>query len=250
MWREGLAAAHDACACVSPTSLLTLALPLPPLPLLLCMAAPHCIAGSVKIVVATNVAETSITIDDVTCVIDCGRVKEMRFDAARGIARLQETFVSQVGGRAGGRAGAGSWGWLACGAGGVCGVTRRRMQLAASIGPANLGLLQASAQQRRGRAGRVRPGVCYRLFSSRTWDRMPRDTPPEIQRAPLQVRALNSAELPARLAAYSVVAPIRPALACTPWQLRHSGRGGDAGCTQWPLHTLELLAWVGSQVAG
>jgi hypothetical protein len=61
-------------------------------------ASPHLVAhaGTIKIVVATNVAETSITIDDVTAVIDCGRVKEMRFDAARGIARLQETFVSQV----------------------------------------------------------------------------------------------------------------------------------------------------------
>jgi hypothetical protein len=34
----------------------------------------------------------------------------------------------------------------------------------------------------------VRPGVCYRLFSRRSWDRMPRDTAPEIRRAPLQVR--------------------------------------------------------------
>ena len=42
-----------------------------------------------QIVVATNVAETSITIDDVTCVIDAGRVKELGYDAERGIARLQ-----------------------------------------------------------------------------------------------------------------------------------------------------------------
>ena len=43
----------------------------------------------VQIVVATNVAETSITIDDVTCVIDAGRVKELGYDTERGIARLQ-----------------------------------------------------------------------------------------------------------------------------------------------------------------
>ena len=95
--------------------------------------------GVLKVVVSTNVAETSITIDDVVCVIDTGRVKEMRLDSQRGIARLQETFVSQ-----------------------------------------------ASAKQRRGRAGRVRPGVCYRLFSRTTWNRMPRGTPPEVARAPLQ----------------------------------------------------------------
>jgi len=101
--------------------------------------------GVLKIVVSTNVAETSITIDDVVCVIDTGRVKEMRFDAQRGIARLQETWVSQ-----------------------------------------------ASAKQRRGRAGRVRPGVCYRLFSKSTWNRsMPVDTPPEVARAPLQALVMD-----------------------------------------------------------
>jgi ATP-dependent RNA helicase DHX57 len=101
--------------------------------------------GVLKIVVSTNVAETSITIDDVVCVIDTGRVKEMRFDAQRGIARLQETWVSQ-----------------------------------------------ASAKQRRGRAGRVRPGVCYRLFSKNTWSRsMPVDTAPEVARAPLQALVMD-----------------------------------------------------------
>ena len=44
---------------------------------------------AMQIVVATNVAETSITIDDVTCVIDAGRVKELGYDTERGIARLQ-----------------------------------------------------------------------------------------------------------------------------------------------------------------
>ena len=42
-----------------------------------------------QIVVATNVAETSITIDDVTAVIDTGRVKQTGYDPARGIAGLQ-----------------------------------------------------------------------------------------------------------------------------------------------------------------
>jgi ATP-dependent RNA helicase DHX57 len=100
----------------------------------------------IKIVVSTNVAETSITIDDATVVIDTGRVKEMRFDSQRGIARLQEAWVSQ-----------------------------------------------ASAQQRRGRAGRVRPGVCFRLFSrNKTWGKnMSRDSPPEVLRAPLHGLVLN-----------------------------------------------------------
>lgn len=100
----------------------------------------------IKIVVSTNVAETSITIDDATVVIDTGRVKEMRFDSQRGIARLQEAWVSQ-----------------------------------------------ASAQQRRGRAGRVRPGVCFRLFSKKkTWGKnMSKDSPPEVLRAPLHGLVLN-----------------------------------------------------------
>ena len=41
-------------------------------------------------------AETSITIDDVTCVIDAGRVKELGYDAERGIARLQVLIAAAV----------------------------------------------------------------------------------------------------------------------------------------------------------
>ncbi len=40
-------------------------------------------------VVATNIAETSITIDDVTTCIDCGRVRQTGFDSLRGLAQLQ-----------------------------------------------------------------------------------------------------------------------------------------------------------------
>ncbi|KAK9846310.1 hypothetical protein WJX81_001334 [Elliptochloris bilobata] len=99
--------------------------------------------GMRKIVVATNVAETSITIDDVTCVIDFGRLKEMRYDAARGIARLQETWVSL-----------------------------------------------AAAQQRRGRAGRVRPGICFRLFSRSQAAALQEHQAPEVLRVPLQALCL------------------------------------------------------------
>ena len=49
-----------------------------------------------KIVLATNVAETSITIADVTVVIDTGRMKEMQYDAAGGLSRLANTWVSQA----------------------------------------------------------------------------------------------------------------------------------------------------------
>ena len=56
-------------------------------------------AGVRKVVLATNVAETSVTIDDVRHVIDTGRAKEMRFDAARGLSRLEEDWTSGAAGR-------------------------------------------------------------------------------------------------------------------------------------------------------
>ncbi|KAG8532466.1 uncharacterized protein KY384_002343 [Bacidia gigantensis] len=52
--------------------------------------------GMRKIVLATNIAETGITIPDITCVIDTGKHKEMRFDERRQLSRLLEVFISQA----------------------------------------------------------------------------------------------------------------------------------------------------------
>ncbi|WOO80898.1 Putative DEAH-box ATP-dependent helicase [Vanrija pseudolonga] len=52
-----------------------------------------------KIVVATNVAETSVTIDDVVYVVDSGRVKETQYDADNGMQRLVECWTSRASGR-------------------------------------------------------------------------------------------------------------------------------------------------------
>ena len=95
--------------------------------------------GRLKVVVTTNVAETSITINDCTYVIDSGRHKSASFDASRGLSSLEETWISR-----------------------------------------------ASARQRRGRAGRVRPGVCLRLYSRFTLAKMAAQEPPEVLRVPLQ----------------------------------------------------------------
>ena len=74
--------------------------------------------GVRKIVIATNIAETSITIDDVVYVIDSGKIKLTKYNAQDNISTLLPEWVSL-----------------------------------------------ANARQRRGRAGRVQPGICYHLFS-------------------------------------------------------------------------------------
>ncbi|KAL9596931.1 MAG: hypothetical protein Q9219_005494 [cf. Caloplaca sp. 3 TL-2023] len=51
--------------------------------------------GYRKIVLATNIAETGVTIPDVTCVVDTGKHKEMRFDERRQLSRLIEVFISR-----------------------------------------------------------------------------------------------------------------------------------------------------------
>jgi len=86
-----------------------------------------------KVVLATSIAETSLTIEGVRTVVDCGLSRRMRHDQGSGMNRL---------------------------------VTVRESK--------------ASAEQRQGRAGRLAPGVCYRLFSRHTWQAMTPQTPPEI----------------------------------------------------------------------
>ncbi|GAA5960522.1 hypothetical protein JCM3765_003663 [Sporobolomyces pararoseus] len=97
-------------------------------------------SGKRKVVVATNVAETSITIDGIIYVVDSGRVKENTFDAETGVTRLVEQWTSRAAGR-----------------------------------------------QRRGRAGRTRPGECFKLFTRYVdTNSMPAQPLPEIRRTPLE----------------------------------------------------------------
>jgi ATP-dependent RNA helicase DHX36 len=49
-----------------------------------------------KIVIATNIAESSVTIDDIVYVIDCGRAKIKMFDPKRNFATLKPEWISQV----------------------------------------------------------------------------------------------------------------------------------------------------------
>ncbi|KFO54699.1 Putative ATP-dependent RNA helicase DHX57, partial [Corvus brachyrhynchos] len=53
-------------------------------------------AGVTKIIISTNIAETSVTIDDVVYVIDSGKMKEKRYDPGKGMESLEDTFVSKA----------------------------------------------------------------------------------------------------------------------------------------------------------
>jgi ATP-dependent helicase HrpB len=107
--------------------------------------------GTRKIVLATAIAETSLTIEDVRVVIDSGQQRLPRYDPATGLTRLVTQRVSL-----------------------------------------------ASADQRRGRAGRVAPGVCYRLWHENETRSLVPFTPPEILTSDLAPFALDLAAWGAR----------------------------------------------------
>jgi ATP-dependent helicase HrpB len=103
-------------------------------------------AGRRKVVLATSIAETSLTIEGVRLVIDSGLMRVPRFSPRSGMTRLETVRVSQ-----------------------------------------------ASADQRRGRAGRLEPGICYRLWPEESQRGLPPFTPPEILDADLAPLALELA---------------------------------------------------------
>ncbi len=103
-------------------------------------------AGERKVVLATPIAETSITIEGVRVVVDSGLCRKMVFDPRSGLSRLETVRVSLD-----------------------------------------------MADQRSGRAGRVAPGVCYRLWSMATEARMAAVRSPEILDADLSGLILDAA---------------------------------------------------------
>ena len=100
--------------------------------------------GRRKIVLATSIAETSLTIDGIRMVIDSGQKRLPQFDPTTGMTRLATTRVSL-----------------------------------------------AAANQRRGRAGRTAPGICYRLWGEATERAFAPYDPPEILSADLAPLALE-----------------------------------------------------------
>ncbi|XP_011642299.1 putative ATP-dependent RNA helicase DHX57 isoform X1 [Pogonomyrmex barbatus] len=95
--------------------------------------------GVRKIIISTNLAETSITINDCVFVIDSGKMKENRFNSDKNMECLQSCWVSK-----------------------------------------------ANVLQRKGRAGRVMPGVCIHLYTSNRFEYFAAEQTPEILRISLE----------------------------------------------------------------
>jgi ATP-dependent helicase HrpB len=106
-----------------------------------------------KVVLATNIAETSLTIEGVQVVIDSGLARRLRYDPRTGMNRLFTVTISR-----------------------------------------------ASAEQRKGRAGRLGPGVCYRLYDPHVFQSLAPHTPAEML-------TLDQASLVLELAAWGVKDP-------------------------------------------
>jgi len=102
--------------------------------------------GRRKVVLATSIAETSLTIEGVRVVIDCGLARVPRYEPDVGLTRLETVRVSR-----------------------------------------------ASADQRRGRAGRTEPGVCYRLWDEPQTAALEPANRPEILAADLSGLVLDLA---------------------------------------------------------
>lgn len=99
-----------------------------------------------RVIVSTNIAETSLTLPGIRTVIDSGLARIPDFDPERGVNTLLTERISQ-----------------------------------------------SSAEQRAGRAGRVAPGRCYRLWSKAQHERLPAFTAPEIERLELSETRLHLA---------------------------------------------------------
>ena len=99
-----------------------------------------------KIVLATNIAETSLTIEGVGVVVDSGLTRRQQYDPATGMNRLITVPVSR-----------------------------------------------SAAEQRKGRAGRLGPGVCYRLYSRHAFQSLIPFAPPEMLISDLSSLALELA---------------------------------------------------------
>ena len=104
--------------------------------------------GTMKIILSTNIAESSVTIDDVLSVIDAGLVREMSYNAESAMSSMETVLISS-----------------------------------------------ASATQRSGRAGRVAPGSCFRLYSRGVHASMAERPTPEIQRTALEATCLQTAAM-------------------------------------------------------
>ena len=99
-----------------------------------------------RVILATSIAETSLTIPGITAVVDSGLMRVSRFSPASGMSRLE-----------------------------------------------TLPLTRDRAEQRRGRAGRIRPGVCWRLWTEREEAVRPMAMKPEILEADLASTVLSAA---------------------------------------------------------